>query len=613
MTATHADDVTLEEQVKLLTRIGSCTWPSFSPDGARIAFVSTMTGLPQVWTVDAQGGWPQLVTALDDPVQSVQWSPTGEWLAISVAPGGGMNTQVSIVRPDGTGLRRLTPGGITNNWLGDWSKDGRALAIASNVRDPARMDSYLVDVATGEMRLVAENPGTGRIIDLSTDQQYALLSRLEHRSDDNLFLVDLRTGSQTLLTPHDPPGRFDFGEFGAGGAVYLACDLARDLAAFACIPIMDGQPGPIEFIAERADAEADGLWLTDGGTMAALLWNCRGRSELELLDLTTGEQRAIRDLPEELVADAAWSPDGTLLATTIAGAAAPTDIWTLDVASGHWRQVTHSPHPGVDLSSLVRPELVRFAAHDGLDLSGWLYRPHDFQVPGPAVIDFHGGPEGQARPVFNATYQALLDQDIAVFAPNVRGSSGQGKTFVNLDNGPLRFDAIRDIAACVDYLTGTGIAAADRLGIMGGSYGGYMTMAGLVEYPDRFAAGANLFGIVNFETFFEQTEPWMAAISKIEYGDPDTGEDLLRRLSPIHRIDRVCAPTLVLHGANDTNVPVVEAEQVVRELETRNVPVEYVLFSDEGHGFRKLPNRITATVAIVRWFVEHLRIAITDT
>ena len=134
-------------------------------------------------------------------------------------------------------------------------------------------------------------------------------------------------------------------------------------------------------------------------------------------------------------------------------------------------------------------------------------------------------------------------------------------------------------------------------------------MAGLVEYPDRFAAGANLFGIVNFETFFAQTEPWMAAISKIEYGDPDTEPDLLRRLSPIHRIDRVRAPTLVLHGANDTNVPVVEAEQVVGELEQRGVPVKYILFPDEGHGFRKLPNRITATVAIVRWFVEHLRIA----
>ncbi len=608
MITTKPDDPALDEQLTLLTRVGSCAFPSFSPDGARIAFISTLSGIPQVWTVDAAGGWPDLVTALEDPIAGVRWSPDGEWLAISVAPGGGMNSQIYVVRPDGTDLRRLTPGGTSNNWLGDWMEDGRELAMASSVRDPSAMDSYLVAVATGEMRLVAENPGTGRITDLSADGTYAILARVENRSDNNLFLVDLRTGSQMLLTPHDPPGNFNFGEFGADGSVYLASDLGRDHTAFARISIVHGQPGSIEIIAERPGAEADGLWLTPEGKTAALLWNSRGRGELDLLDLTTGRRRGIENLPGDLVLDAAWSPTGAQLAVTVSGAAMPTDIWILDIESGGWRQVTHSPHPGIDLSSLIQPELVRFSAHDGLELSGWLYTPHNYQAPGPLVLDFHGGPEGQSRPSFNATYQALLSRGIAVFAPNVRGSTGQGKTFVNLDNGPLRFDAVRDIAACLDVVTQAGIADPNRIGIMGGSYGGYMTMAGLVEYPDRFAAGANLFGIVNFETFFAQTEPWMAAISKIEYGDPDMELDLLRRLSPIHRIDRVRAPTLVLHGANDTNVPVVEAEQVVHELERRGVPVKYILFPDEGHGFRKLPNRVTTTVAIVRWFVEHLRI-----
>jgi dipeptidyl aminopeptidase/acylaminoacyl peptidase len=254
----------------------------------------------------------------------------------------------------------------------------------------------------------------------------------------------------------------------------------------------------------------------------------------------------------------------------------------------------------------VRPELVTFPAHDGLELSGWLYRPRDVGRPGPLVLSFHGGPEAQERPVFNSTYQALLAQGIAVLAPNVRGSSGFGKTFVNLDNGALRFDGIRDIKACAAYAIASGVADPRRLGIMGGSYGGYMTMAGLTEYPELFAAGANLFGVVNFETFFAQTEPWMAAISRTKYGDPETERDLLRRLSPIHRIDGVVAPVIVLHGANDTNVPVVEAEQVVDSLRRRGVLAEYVLFPDEGHGFLKIANRITATVAVVRWFVQHL-------
>jgi dipeptidyl aminopeptidase/acylaminoacyl peptidase len=197
-------------------------------------------------------------------------------------------------------------------------------------------------------------------------------------------------------------------------------------------------------------------------------------------------------------------------------------------------------------------------------------------------------------------------EGIAVFAPNVRGSTGFGKRFVNLDNGELRVNAIKDIKSSVDYLLSKKTADPHRLGIMGGSYGGYMTMAGLTEYPDLFKAGADLFGVVNFETFFAHTEPWMAAISTLEYGDPRTQADMLRRLSPIHKVDQVKAATIVLHGANDTNVPVVEAEQVVNNLKQRGIPVQYVLFPDEGHGWRKESNRIRSTVEITRWFVKYL-------
>jgi dipeptidyl aminopeptidase/acylaminoacyl peptidase len=223
------------------------------------------------------------------------------------------------------------------------------------------------------------------------------------------------------------------------------------------------------------------------------------------------------------------------------------------------------------------------------------------------VLSFHGGPESQERPSFNGTYQALLAQGIAVFAPNVRGSSGFGKKFVNLDNGALRENGIKDIKATVDFVVRNGFADPKRIGIMGGSYGGYMVGAGLTEYPDLFAAGANLFGVMNFETFFKNTQPWMAAISKVEYGDPDTQLEMLRRLSPINRVDRIKAPTIVLHGANDTNVPVIEAEQIVENLKRRGVPVQYILFPDEGHGWRKMPNRIRSTVEIVGWFNKYLK------
>ncbi len=597
----------LKSSLAAMAKVGGCWSPSFSSDGQSLAFISNLSGTPQIWIVSAQGGWPQRVTALDDQITSVRWS--GQWLAFSLAPGGGMNEQVYLIHPDGTGLRRLTAGGKETNRLGDWLADGNKLTLASSQRDPGAMDVYLVDAEIGQLHLVAQNRGIGALTDISADEHFGLLYRLENRSDSNLFLVDLQTSAETRLTPHDGPGNFTEARFAPDGkTIYLTSDQNRDLVAFARVRLDDtGKPGEVELIAQRDDAQLDEFAITRDGRLAALIWNISGRSELALIDLASGKLVAAPQLPAEVIYSPTFSNDGSLLAFVVTGSTAPRDLWVYDVRSAQMRQITYSPHPGIRLNDLVQPELVRFLAHDGLELSAWLYRPPKHQAPGAVVLSFHGGPEGQERPYFNSTYQALLAQGIAIFAPNVRGSGGFGKTFVNLDNGALRINAIRDIKACVDYVLHTGIAAEGRIGIMGGSYGGYMTMAGLAEYPDVFSAGVNLYGVVNFRTFFAQTEPWMAAISKIEYGDPETEGDMLDQLSPINHIDHVNAPTLVLHGANDTNVPVVEAEQVVENLKQRGIPVEYVLFPDEGHGFQKELSRITATVHTVKWFVRYLQ------
>jgi dipeptidyl aminopeptidase/acylaminoacyl peptidase len=606
--AARAEDE-LARAVALMAKIGFAASPSFSPDGQRLAFVSNLSGLPQVWTMPAAGGFPTLVTAFDDPVGFVNWSPDGQWLAFNVAPGGGLNEQVYVARPDGSGLRRLTEGGRENNFLGGWTHDGRHLFFSSNRRDPAATDAYFVDVATGQARMVAEGKGFGNLSDVSRDGRFAVLSRVVSRGDNNLYLVNVADGTESLLTPHEGPGSFSGAQFSADGrAVYFASNKDRDLIAFARVPLdAAGRPGAPEVLAARDDAELSGLVLNEQGTLAALVWNVAGRSELSFYDLKSGKLTPGPKLPSDIAGGLEFSKDGARLALNLSGANAPTDVWVLDVGTGRLTQLTRSPHAGVDLPKLVRPELVRYKAHDGLELSGWLYRAPGAKGPGPVVLSFHGGPEGQERPGFNSTYQALLARGINVFAPNVRGSSGFGKKFVNLDNGALRENGVRDIKATVDYVVGAGVADPKRVGIMGGSYGGYMVMAGLTEYPELFAAGANLFGVVNFETFFKHTQPWMAAISKVEYGDPDKEAEMLRRLSPIHRVERVRAPTIVLHGANDTNVPVVEAEQVVESLKRRGVPVEYVLFPDEGHGWRKTPNRIRSTVEIVRFFETHLK------
>lgn len=593
--------------VARMARVGSASSPHFSPDGRWVSFISNMSGTPQVWVVPAEGGYPRMVTNGDDPVTQAEWSPTSEWIAVTIAPGGGLNTQVYVVKSDGTGMKRLTPGGQDNNGFDAWMHNGRYIAIDSNRDNPAVRDNFLVDIYSGETKLLARNPGIGNISNISDDGKHALLSRLKSRGDNNLYLLDMESGKDTLITKHDGVAQF-FGELAPDGkTAYIGTNKDRDLTAFGRVRLgADGTPGPIEILEEHPDRELDGLTLNKQGTMAALVWNLKGRTVFTLYNLAENKPGATIKLVEELGGGLAFSNDGSKLAFTESGSRQPSDVHLWDMNGKKFLQLTFSPHAGVDLLQLVRPELVTFKSFDGLELSGWLYRPKGQSGPGSYVVSFHGGPEGQERPAFRSDYQALLAQGIGVFAPNVRGSSGFGKKFVNLDNGELRFNGIKDIKACVDYLVNNHIADPKRIGITGGSYGGYMTMAGLTEYPDLFAAGVDLFGIVNFMTFFQHTQPWMAAISTIEYGDPATQKEMLDRLSPIYKLDRIKAATMVQHGANDTNVPVIEAEQIVKTLKDRGVPVEYILFPDEGHGWRKTPNRIRSTVEMVRFFKEHL-------
>ena len=591
----------LEREVGLLAKVGSCVAPSFSANGERLAFVSDLSGVPQAWTVAIEGGWPDRVSALDDQVIGVDWSPRGDRIALSVAPGGGLNTQIYVVRPNGSDLRRLTPGGKENNAFSRWSADGRTLFITSSRDDPSHWDAFAVDLESAAWsEPIARTRGIARIQDDNANA--ILLHRVLARGDSDIYLVDRRTPVETRLTPHAGQAQFWDGRL-ADNSMLCGTNVDRELNVFARLPV-DGSGG-VEVLAERDDAELELIAYTDDRRRVALVWNVAGRSELEVLDIGTGTRTPVA-VPAEGIFGPVWSHDGKRLAFVATGpSVGPADIWIVDEVGSSPRRLTRSPHPGVDTSRLTTPRLERFTASDGLELSGWLYVPRGFAAPGAVVLSFHGGPEAQERPSFNRTYEALLSRGIAVFAPNVRGSAGFGKTFVHLDDREKRFDGVRDIEACADHVVGIGIADPKRIGITGGSYGGYMTMAGITEFPDRFAAAVCVCGIVNFRTFFEKTEPWMAAISKSEYGDPDDG-DLLDRLSPIHRMDRVRTPTLVLHGANDTNCPVVEAEQMVDEIGRRGVPVELVLFPDEGHGFLKTANRVRAAVETVRWFERHL-------
>ena len=601
--ASASADAELEALITAMARTGSASGARYSPYGTQVAYLSNLSGVAQVWRIPAEGGYPRMVTSGPDAAQALRWSPDGR-LAYGVAPGGGYNMALNLTGIEGTGTVAMDDDGDANTFPGEFAGDGRYF-YTSNQRAPDSMDAYIWDPKTGTTKLAFQNAGLGGIADLLGDQ--ALAWQLVTRGDNDLYLHDLTTGRRTLLTAHEGTASVD-GKFGRDArTVYVVHNLGRDRMEFARIDI--GENGAVSSpvgLAARDDAEMEEFVLSPDKRVALLRWNAGGRDELERIDLDTGKRTPLPKAPAELVYSMDIAPNGRDAVLSLAGSQSPADLYVLDMDAGKYRRLTWSPHPGVDLATLVAPELRTFAAHDGLELSGWLYRPKGFEAPGPVVLSFHGGPEGQEQPAFRSDYQALLANGIAVFAPNIRGSSGFGKRFMSMDNHEGRFDANRDIKAAADFLVAEGIGDAKRLGITGGSYGGYATMVGVTEFPDTFAAAANLFGMVNFETFFAQSTPWMGAISTGEYGDPKTQRQLLRDLSPIHKLDRVTTPLLVMHGANDTNVPVVEAEQIVDTLKARGIDVRYVLFPDEGHGWRKEANRVRSTLEMTRFFREHL-------
>ncbi len=591
----------LKQDIIALANIGNCRAGSYLSNGNEIVFLSSMSGSPQIWKIPSTGGWPLQLTAFGDPVTAMKPSPKGDWIAFLLAPGGGLNAQIYVMKSDGSQVKQITKGGKTNNFLGIWSKDGSLLGFGSNEQNDTGVDFFIYDLKKESYSLALKNKGTGGIIDFSVDNKKLLITRLASRGSNDLYLYDLNNKNEKLLTKHEGPGTF-FGSLIKTDDVYLGSNKNRDLLAFGIFKNDD-----IAILSEKKNAELSSFELDHSESNAVLNWNEGGRSKITFYDLKGRTESSQITLPVELVSNISFSSDDKTIVFTGSGSNEPSNIWVYSLISKQFKKLTDSPHPGVSLKMFVTPELVTFKSFDGLELSGWLYKPIQGTGPFPTVISYHGGPEGQSVPNLNATAQALLKEGIAFFLPNVRGSTGFGKKFLNLDNGPLRVNGVKDIKACTDYLINSGTSKKDAIGIMGGSYGGYMVMAGVTEYPDMFAAGANLYGVVNFETFFKNTEPWMAAISTLEYGDPATQSEMLKQLSPIHKASVIKTPLLVQHGANDTNVPVVEAEQVVDALKKNNIPVHYTLFPDEGHGWTKTKNRITSTLEIVEWFTKYLK------
>lgn len=603
------------------------TWSAApDPTGRSVVCVSDRDGTPRAWLHDHAGtggcgtGTPGGPAARcrplptgPEPVVGVSWSPAGDWIACVVAPGGSPVTEVWLIRPDGTGWHRVAGGDGTGALLGRWVPGGRlAVTETGEVFRP-----MLVDPDTGEVSVLLEDRLTV-LLDRTADGGLALL-RGGPRGARWLEVLDTASGARRRLLDDA-----DLGFFAADDRHVYARDVSGELAALVLVDT--AAPGPagapaampaghatardstaeVVVLARRPDAELEDFTLAADRRSAALLWNrYGGLSELTVLDLDSREQRPAPPAAGEVFAEPAFSADGGTVCFTAQGPVQPRMVWSWELATGRLVPVGDDLTDGADSGDGVAPQLCDVHVPDGLTVSGWLYRPAGVG-PWPTVLSLHGGPEAQERPGWNPLFQDLVAAGMAVFAPNVRGSSGFGRSFLTADNLAGRYGAIADVADCARYLVATGVAEPGRIACIGRSYGGYLTLTALVTFPDLFAAGVSECGMSNFATFYARTEPWIAAAAVSEYGDPDRDADLLRDLSPVHKLDRLTAPLLLIHGENDTNVPVYESRQVAAALTDSPVPSALLLVRGEGHDFLGAANRRTARSATVDWLTAYL-------
>ena len=429
--------------------------------------------------------------------------------------------------------------------------------------------------------------------------------------DNDLYLVDAKTKQATLLTEHKGASQFADVHFLTNNEIIFG---TNDKGEFINLTRMNLTTKKIDVLKDD-EFDLDTATISIDGKTIAYTINTEGFSQLIVLPVkgtnSVSDQKAeyaLIKLPAQgIVSGLDFSKDGKKLAFSFASAKYNSDIWIYDLQTKQLTQATKSSRSDIPKESFVEPQLIKYKTFDGREIPAWYYKPSKYlftvydetTIPAkqsvtlsPVIVSVHGGPEGQERPVFSPLYQYYLSRGYAILATNVRGSTGYGKTFTHLDDVQKREDSVKDLAYAVEWLKTSGGADANRIAVMGGSYGGYMTLAAITLYPDLFAAAVDTVGIANWESFLKNTSGYRRRQREVEYGRLDKDLDFLRSISPLAKVDKIKTPLFVIAGRNDPRVPYTEAEQIVGALKKRGAIVEYKLYDDEGHGVAKLKNRL---------------------
>lgn len=607
----------------------------FDAGGGRLLFVSDLGAVPQVWGVALDAGepslaWPELVVAPPDRAQTIHPGPRPGQLMVGADVGGDEHTQLLYVPESGAEWRALTDDRRHIYTFGSWDAAGTRIAYASNTRDPRWFDVYVGDVSDVSDVGAADGTGPGGAAGLAAASRCVLRDDSSNRagpfSPDGRWLVVIRsrsTSHQELwlvdLEQREPPRRLGPSDQEAiyqepawlpdGRSLCCLTNAGRELAAPARLDLATGQ---LSYLVEP-ELDVDEVALDPTGRHLAYVLNGDGAARVVVRSLADGSARSVVGLPPGALyaywqTALAWDRAGQRLAIAWTASRATPNVWVWSAADGSLRQATAAGGSGPPADRLVEPEHVRYPTFDGRQIPALFYPARGAgSGAAPCVVFVHGGPEGQYRPTFQPVVQYLASAGFAVLAPNVRGSTGYGRTYVHLDDVRRRMDSVADLAHAVHWLRQTNRADPRRIAVYGGSYGGFMVLAALTTYPELWAAGVDLVGIANFVTFLENTGPWRRRLREAEYGSLEHDRDFLEAISPIRHVEKVQAPLLVIHGANDPRVPISEAEQMVARLQALGRTVEFLRLEDEGHQIAKLANKLLAYPRAVDFLRRHLQ------
>jgi dipeptidyl aminopeptidase/acylaminoacyl peptidase len=602
----------LQQRMRRYQFARGASFEDWTPDG-RITISTRFGNTNQLHVVDAPMGARRQLTFFDEPVNSGSWSPTGARKGVAYVrdAGGNENYQLEYLDPAAADPVRLTDG-TGRAGTGAWSPDGTRYAFQWTARTGVVSDVYIDDPLDRRApELVFEAPEVGwNAVDWSPDGKSLLLIHFVSVNESYLWTYDLATREKREIEPAKVKAARG-GYFSRDGkGVYITSDLGSEFRTLRYVDLASGKVTPLT---AHLKWEIEVFSLSKDGRYLAYIANVDGASRLGVMDLVQKADLIPPELPFGVIGSLGFDRESKRLAFDMETPNTPSDVWVWTIADGKLARWTESEIGPIDPKSLVEPTLVRYPTFDNVDgkpreIPAWLYKPAG-AGPHPVLISIHGGPEGQSRPVFSTNVQQwAAELGYAVILPNVRGSSGYGKTYVALDNGMKREDSVRDIGALLDWIGTQPGLDAKRIVLIGGSYGGYMVLASMTHYNDRLRGAVDIVGISSFVTFLESTAEYRRDLRRPEYGDERDPKmrAFFERISPLNNAGKITKPMLVIQGKNDPRVPYTESEQLVAKIRANGGEVWYLVGLNEGHGFAKRDN-IDYYQWTVAMFLEKLK------